>query len=168
MLNVNLKQKLNYLGLCLAVTALSACNSDDKKPEVNKAPIAENATVTTQTEVAITDMLMATDPNGDSITFSLDSEPALGSVVITESGSYTYTPNTGVTGADSFRFIVQDPSSETATATVSITIETLDVDFIQFTNDAFNQSTDAEPLTVNGRAYFNAGEEVNFDDLLVQ
>ena len=160
--------KLKPLGIVIAVIALGACNNSDKKPEINKAPVAENAMVTTQTEVAVVDTLKATDANGDKLMFSLDTQPILGSVVIGLDGGYTYTPNTGVTGNDSFTFVVNDPYNKTATGNVSITIEALDVDFVQFTNDAFNQESNAKPLTVNGRAFLNAGEESNFDDLLMQ
>lgn len=160
--------KLNNVALYMVILVVSGCGNNDKVVEVNKAPMAEDATIITQTEVEINEMLIATDPNGDNLIFLVDSEPSLGSVVISSSGNYTYTPNTGVTGSDSFTFIVQDTLNESSTGTVSITIEALDVDFIEFTDDAFNQTSDAAPLTVNGRAYFNDSEESNFDHLLAQ
>jgi hypothetical protein len=160
--------KLNKLALYMVILVVSGCGNNDKAVEVNKAPTAEDATIITQTEVEINEMLIATDPNGDKLIFLVNSEPSLGSVVISSTGNYTYTPNTGVTGSDSFTFIVQDPLNESSTGTVSITIEALDVDFIEFTNNAFSQTSDTAPLTVNGRTYFNDSEESNFDHLLVQ
>lgn len=163
--------KLSHLGLLLAALTLSACNDDDDNkvttpPKVNKAPTASAAMVTTQTEVAIEDMLEGTDPEGDSLTFSLVTEPMLGTVVVNSDGSYTYTPNLETTGSDSFTFAVSDGVNSQVTAMVDITIETLEVDFAQFGRAAFNQAASDKPLSINGRTFTNADETADFDDLL--
>lgn len=173
--NLKIKQlkQLKHSGLFIsvfAISVLSACNSDSKKEAVvkNTAPIASNAMVITQTEVVIEDMLSATDNDGDSLTYSLITEPSLGTVVINNNGSYIYTPNIEVTGTDSFSFGVDDHVNPQVNGTVNITIEALNVDFSEFTVSAFNQESNAIPLSVNGREFINAGEENNFDNLLSQ
>lgn len=169
--NLKVKQfkQLKYSGLLITVFAISACNSDSKKEVVkNIAPVASSAMVTTQTEVVIEDMLSATDNDGDSLTYSLITEPSLGTVVINSNGNYTYTPNKEATGTDSFSFGVDDHVNPQVSAMVNITIEALNVEFSEFTVSAFNQESNAVPLSVNGRAFNNAGEENNFDDLLSQ
>lgn len=162
--------KLTHLMLISAALMLSACGTDDDKntliPVVNKAPTASADRVTTQTEVAIEDMLQGSDPEGDSLSFSLVTEPMLGMVVISSDGNYTYTPNIEVTGSDSFEFAVSDGVNAQVTATVDITIETLEVDFAQFGRTAFNQAASDKPLSVNGRTFTNADENATFDDLL--
>ena len=163
--------KLSHLGLLLAALTLSACNDDDDNkvempPMVNKAPTASAAMVTTQTEVAIEDMLEGSDPEGDSLTFSLVTEPMLGTVVVNSDGSYTYTPNLETTGSDSFTFAVSDGVNSQVTAMVDITIETLEVDFAQLGRAAFNQAATDKPLSINGRTFTNADDTADFDDLL--
>ena len=164
--------KLSHIATLLTVLVLSGCNNDDDKnsveppPVVNKAPTASADMVTTQTEVTIEDMLQGTDPEGDTLTFSLVTEPMLGMVVVNTDGSYVYTPNAEATGTDSFTFAVSDGVNEQVTAMVDITIEVLEVDFAQFSRAAFNQAPTDKPLSVNGRTFPNADAKVNYDDLL--
>lgn len=163
--------KLSHLGVLIAALALSACSDDDDKKVTiptneNKAPTASTAMVTTQTEVAIEDILKASDPEGDSLTFSLVTEPILGVVVINSDGNYTYTPNLETTGSDSFTFAVSDGVNSQVTAMVDITIEALEVDFAKLGRAAFNQAATDKPLSINGRTFTNADENADFDDLL--
>jgi len=165
--------KLSTISLIMIAGLLTACSdndNDDKntmKPEpVNNAPNAVDAMVTTQTEVVINDMLEGSDPDGDALTYSLVSEPTLGSVIVNSDGSYSYTPNIETTGSDSFEFAVSDGVNSQVTATVSITIEALQVDFATIGRAAFSQDTSAEPLRLNGREFINTGSEANFDDLV--
>ena len=133
---------------------------------VNSAPSAEDVMVTTQTETVINGMLEGSDPDGDTLTFSLVSEPSLGTVNVNTDGSYIYTPNLETVGSDSFQFAVSDGVNSQVTATVSITIETLQVDFATLGRAAFIQDVNDEPLRLNGREFINTGSEANFDDLL--
>ena len=164
--------KLSHLGLLLAALTLSACNNDDDKNTVeppvvvNNAPMASDDMVTTQTEVVIEDILQGSDPDGDTLTFSLVNEPMLGMVVVNADGSYTYTPNAETTGSDSFTFAVSDGVNTQVTAMVDITIEALEVDFAQLGRDAFNQAATDKPLSINGRTFTNTDAQANFDDLV--
>ncbi|QLJ10407.1 Ig-like domain-containing protein [Pseudoalteromonas sp. JSTW] len=167
--------KRSTITLMIMAGVLAGCNDsdnddkDDMKPvPVNQAPSATDAMVTTQTEVVIEDMLEGSDPEGDALTYSLVSEPTLGSVVVQSDGSYTYTPNAETTGADSFEFAVSDGVNSQVTATVSITIEALQVDFAAIGRAAFNQAASDEPLRLNGRVFLNTGAEANFDDLVTE
>tara|TARA_B100001059_G_scaffold96726_1_gene95931 strand:- start:2234 stop:2737 length:504 start_codon:yes stop_codon:yes gene_type:complete len=157
--------KITHIGILLSALTLGACSNDDdnKKPlpVVNTAPSVSDIILTTQTEVNITDSLTATDKEGDSLTYSLVSEPSLGMVNIDADGNFTYTPNKEVTGTDSFTFGVSDGVNSQVSAMVNITIEALQVDFAQFTSDAFNQAPNAEPLSVNGREFTNKDTDIN-------
>ena len=157
--------KLTHIGVLLGVLTLGACSNDDdnKKPlpVVNTAPSVNDIMLTTQTEVNITDSLTATDKEGDSLTYSLVSEPSLGMVNIDADGTFTYTPNKEVTGTDSFTFGVSDGVNSQVSAMVNITIEALQVDFAQFATDAFNQAPNAEPLSINGREFTNKDTDIN-------
>lgn len=91
---------------------------------VNDAPVAQNSSITTTEDVAVSGTLMATDPDGDSLTFSLVVGAGDGNVVLQPNGSFTYTPNLNFSGSDTFHFKVQDGSLFSNTGIVSITVNT--------------------------------------------
>ncbi|KAF0219268.1 MAG: putative hemagglutinin/hemolysin [Geobacteraceae bacterium] len=92
---------------------------------VNDAPVAANGTLSTSEDTAVTGTLAATDIDIASLTYSIVSQGAKGTVTITNTatGAYRYTPNANANGSDSFTFRARDGSlySNTATVTVSIT-----------------------------------------------
>ncbi|WP_448599762.1 Ig-like domain-containing protein [Thermoleptolyngbya sp.] len=92
---------------------------------VNDAPVANAATLNTRTGKTETGVLTATDVEGDPLSFSLISPPANGTVTIVNAltGEYTYTPNAGFSGSDSFTFRANDGTDDSAPATISITVE---------------------------------------------
>jgi YVTN family beta-propeller protein/VCBS repeat-containing protein len=61
----------------------------------NRAPIAGTPTVgTPDTNTgAVTGLLNFSDPDGDSLTYSVQTQPSAGAVVVTAAGAYTFTPN---------------------------------------------------------------------------
>ncbi len=149
---------MRYLFLALASTALLAgCgDSDDDQvisPPPNNRPVAMDASYTTQTDVAFTESFMASDEDGDALTFSLTGDMPKGSVVVNGDGTFTYTPPFEQTGSDAFMFTVSDGSQFTASATVNITIEVKQESFTDYSISAYQQSGSAMPLSVNGRAF---------------
>jgi cyclophilin family peptidyl-prolyl cis-trans isomerase len=62
------------------------------------------------------------DPNLDSLTASLQSPPTYGSIDFHPDGSFTYQPNPGFTGDDSFTYIASDPYGGNSQATVTLHI----------------------------------------------
>ena len=88
---------------------------------VNRAPTANAQTVVTDEDTAKQFTLTGSDPDGDALTFSLVTQPTKGALTGT-APNLTYTPQANVNGADSFTFKVSDGVSESAAATVSITI----------------------------------------------
>lgn len=92
----------------------------------NSAPIAENLSLSTYKNVAITGQFAATDPEGDILTFQLVGKPARGAVALPEDGSarFVYTPYENKTGKDSFTYVAVDAvGNASAPATVKIVIE---------------------------------------------
>jgi len=89
------------------------------------APTASNASFSTPIDTAYSGQFQATNPNsGQTLTFSVVTQPAHGTVSITNAntGAYTYTPNTGYLGSDSFTFKVNDGYLDSNTATVSASV----------------------------------------------
>jgi len=62
------------------------------------------------------------DPEGDCLTAVLTVEPTAGTVTLNANGSFTYTPNAGFTGTDTFLYVADDGELSTE-ATVRITVE---------------------------------------------
>lgn len=91
---------------------------------VNSAPVATAITINAILNTTYSGQLAGTDADGDSLTFSTGSTLAAHGVVsITTSGAFTYTPNTGYTGNDSFSFKVNDGAVNSADATVTVHVD---------------------------------------------
>lgn len=87
----------------------------------NVAPVASAQSVTTTANMSKTLTLVATDANGDALTYAIVANPMHGS--LTGSGaSRTYIPASGFTGTDSFTFKANDGTQDSNVATVSITV----------------------------------------------
>ena len=87
----------------------------------NNPPTANPQSVTTNEDVAVNVVLSATDPDGDPITYTVEVLPAHGTL----SGvapNLVYTPAANYHGPDSFVFKAADDRGGSDTATVSITV----------------------------------------------
>ena len=94
--------------------------------EANGSPVAENLTLTTYKNVAVTERFAAVDPEGDLLTYHLLKKPARGSVTMPEEGDgvFVYTPYEDKTGKDSFTYVAVDAAGNSSDpATVKIKIE---------------------------------------------
>ncbi|MGR5331474.1 Ig-like domain-containing protein [Photobacterium damselae] len=89
----------------------------------NDAPIGDDVSVETQEETAVTGQLIATDVDGDNLTFKPGTNPENGSVIVNPDGSWEYVPNPNFNGEDSFTVVVDDGNggSDTITVTVNVT-----------------------------------------------
>lgn len=89
----------------------------------NKMPVAEDSALETYKNLEITGKLKATEPEGETMTFTITRPPKRGSVEIGEDGSFTYTPKKNKIGIDSFTYTASDPAGKTSReATVTVTI----------------------------------------------
>jgi|GEM_PF-4969190 len=87
----------------------------------NNPPTAQDASVTTAEDTPIEIKLQASDPDGNSLKYSINSNPSNGSL----SGNapdLLYTPNADYYGTDAFTFSVNDGLANSNVATVSINI----------------------------------------------
>ena len=88
---------------------------------VNDAPVANAQSVTTQQDTAKAITLTGSDVDGNPLTYSIGTQPGHGTLSGT-APNLTYTPAAGYSGADSFTFVVNDGTVNSAAATVSITV----------------------------------------------
>lgn len=91
---------------------------------VNDAPIATDGILNVDEDIAEINILSASDEEGDALSYSIVSNGAKGTVVITNIavGLYTYTPNPDATGLDSFSFKANDGLLDSNIANVSVSI----------------------------------------------
>ena len=91
---------------------------------INRAPVATNGALTTPSDTAATGTLVATDADTDGLTYSIVTNGSKGAVVVTNSatGAFSYTPNAGTTGVDTFTFKANDGKVDSNIAAVTATI----------------------------------------------
>ena len=93
-----------------------------KEEPVNTAPIANDDEVKTAFETAVTFDVLANDSDAENSELSIKSftETANGSLIL-NNGKFTYTPQTGFSGEDGFKYVVTDGIDDT-TGNVKIVV----------------------------------------------
>ena len=89
----------------------------------DKIPVAEDSAIETYKNLPNEGKLKVTDPEGETLVYTLIRNPRRGEVTIREDGTFTYTPKKNKVGVDSFVFTATDPAgnvSRQATVTVQI------------------------------------------------
>ena len=89
---------------------------------VNQTPTADARTLTTAHETALPIVLTGSDPDLDSLIFSIAIQPTNG-ILSGAAPNVVYTPNALYSGPDSFAFSVDDGNGGVDQAVVSITVE---------------------------------------------
>jgi VCBS repeat-containing protein len=92
--------------------------------QVNDAPVAQAAAYTTPVNTALNGQVLATDIDGDALTYAITTQPTKGTITSLNpsTGAFTYVPTAGATGADSFRFRANDGVTSSAIVRVDIQI----------------------------------------------
>lgn len=94
---------------------------------VNDVPVASNDSYSTTQNSPLTVpargvLINDTDADGDVLTAAVATGPSNGTLVMNADGSFTYTPNSGFNGRDSFTYQAADATAQSALATVTITV----------------------------------------------
>ncbi|MDF0597694.1 cadherin-like domain-containing protein, partial [Psychromarinibacter halotolerans] len=105
--------------------------SDDS----NTSPIGINDILSTDEDSPLVGNVLADngfgadfDPDGDSLTVSLSSDPLNGSVTLNPDGSFIYTPDANFSGGDSFNYLVDDGNGGTDIAIVAVIVNSVNDD----------------------------------------
>ena len=90
----------------------------------NEPPVAVDDVVTTDNMNAITFDVLTNDndPNGDNMTIQATTDPENGTVEYHEDGTFTYTPNEGFEGTDTFTYQLCDEYNACDFATVTVEV----------------------------------------------
>lgn len=110
---------------------------DDSPEETNNPPNAINSEITVieDADTVFAREINASDPDGDVLTFNIAEKPQNGEIssftrVDNDTYSYTYTPDDGFNGSDSFTFKVEDGNGGIDTGKVEINVEPQDIEDI--------------------------------------
>lgn len=90
----------------------------------NDPPVAEDLSVGTQENQAVNGSLKGSDIDGDPLSYSIVTNGSRGSATVTNpsTGAFSYTPNAGESGSDSFTYRVSDGTVNSGAATVTVSI----------------------------------------------
>lgn len=117
---------------------------------LDNAPIVTDESETTDEDTSATGQITATDADGDTLTYTKATNPAHGTATINSAtGDYIYTPVANWHGTDSFIATVSDGNGRSATATVTIIVNSL--------NDV--------PVAQNDTAVTKEGKSINISVL---
>jgi VCBS repeat-containing protein len=106
--------------IALAISiGVAACGGGSKP---NRPPQLTTPSVAVDEDVVLSTQLSASDPDGQTLTFSKTGDPQHGSLTVAASGAITYTPALNYNGADQFTVQVSDTRGGTASGTVAITV----------------------------------------------
>ncbi|MDP9069114.1 MAG: cadherin-like domain-containing protein, partial [Actinomycetota bacterium] len=89
---------------------------------VNDGPTCSNESGTTPEGFQLSDSVVCSDQEADSLTYSKASNPSHGSLTFNSDGTFTYTPDANYNGPDSFTFKANDGTASSNVATYSITV----------------------------------------------
>ncbi|MBB4593451.1 Ig-like domain-containing protein [Xanthomonas cannabis] len=91
----------------------------------NRATVAKDDKATTMAGAAVRIDLLGndTDADGDRLATLLVRAPSHGKLSLNADGSYTYTPDKGWYGTDSFSYRATDGDAQSGVAMVSITVQ---------------------------------------------
>lgn len=119
--------------ICVMIAAISGCGGQQASepttakatvPVTGSAPTTKSSTVVTVEDQPVQARLIATDADGDPLTFSVAVAPAHAVLTLDPaSGAFELQPLTNYFGADSFEFSVSDGHGNVAQARVDVTVQ---------------------------------------------
>jgi len=130
-----MKKSSIIISTALSLVLFAGCGDSntkaDKNPEatpelsmkVNATPVATFDTFNISRNSTYDGQLAATDADGDVLKYIIVTQPQHGSVVMHDNGCFTYTPDDGYKGADTFSYKASDDVSTCALKTVTVNVK---------------------------------------------
>jgi VCBS repeat-containing protein len=116
---------------------------------VNHPPVANAQSVTTAQDTAEAITLTGSDADGDTLTYAIVAAPANGTLTGT-APNVTYTPSANYSGSDGFTFKVNDGKVDSAPATVSITVTSVNHPPVANAQAVTTAENTAKAITLTG------------------
>ncbi|MEW5840010.1 MAG: Ig-like domain-containing protein [Thermoproteota archaeon] len=110
-------------------------------------PVANNQSVGVNENSSVSITLTGSDPDGQPIRFHIASQPAHGTLGLLNNNAVTYRPYDYYDGPDSFTFVANDGTSDSAPATVNINVA----------NTVTKTTSTAVIITVDQRGHSHTG-----------
>lgn len=135
--------------------------------EINLAPSVGAQSLTTGKDISAFKFLKAADPENDAMQFEILSYPAHGTVKIAQNsdGYFSYTPQKGYTGTDSFSYTATDcygNKSAPAKVTVTVTKTASDIDYADMSEHWAHNSA----LTISAQGLMNGIPDTETGEML--
>jgi VCBS repeat-containing protein len=136
-----------FLAPLYLATALAGCggggggSSPPVTPPANRAPVLTTTALAATEDTALSSQIVATDPDGNTLTFTRVNDVQHGTLTVSATGAVSYTPAANYAGTDTFSVRVADGAGGEATGTINITVAAVN-DAPAFTNTAFNIAED--------------------------
>lgn len=135
--------------LSSSASALFGKKSATTEP-VEGAPIARDIEISTYRNIPYEAQFLASDSEGDDMTYAVVEEPKKGTVTI-DGVNFTYTPEENATGGDSFTYAATDSAGNvSAPATVTVTIEKTKSDVTYADTEGSKAAAAAQRLAEEG------------------
>lgn len=120
--------KSGFVGTDLFKVKVSDPNGGETEATVtitveNALPTITDSKLTTILNKTVSGKLTANDQGEDQLTFSKQTDPVSGTVTVESDGKWTYKPNNGFIGEDSFTVQVTDGNGGAVTGKVTITVK---------------------------------------------
>jgi VCBS repeat-containing protein len=102
-----------------------------KVSQVDQPPVATNDSYTTAENTPLSVSAPGvlgndSDPDGDSMTAALETNPSHGTLTLNADGSFIYVPTSGFSGNDTFTYEANDGQTDSNVATVAIKVSHVD------------------------------------------
>lgn len=133
---------------------------------VNDAPVASNGTKSTNEDTAATGTVTASDTEGSSLTYSVVTGPSHGSLTLNSNGSYSYTPDANYHGADSFTYKANDGTDDSNTATVSLTVNSVNDAPVRVSTPTLADGTEDQTFDLYFTTLFDGITDADGDGLV--
>src|SRR5690606_1534002 len=135
----------------------------------NDAPIANNDEYTIDEDTTLNVdpagiLTNDSDADGDTLTALLVSGPQNGTLTLNEDGSFSYTPTADFSGVDGFSYVVNDGTSDSDVATVTINVTPAN-DAPVASDDEYTIEEDSE-LVVEASGMLANDSDVDGDTLI--
>lgn len=114
---------VSYLPIYENRVAPNATMTLSIRGKTDNPPVAQDSALETYKNLAVDGTLKVSDPEGQSLTYTLVRQPKRGQVELSQSGTFVYTPKKNKVGVDSFTYCAADAAgnvSRVATVTVQI------------------------------------------------
>jgi len=121
---ISYMEGLNNSGQVVFFAQLADGRRGIYRADPNRPPVASNGTASVMAGASVSDALIATDLDGDSLAYSIVTNGTKGTATITNAatGAYTYAANVGSIGTDTFTFTANDGFANSNVATITLTI----------------------------------------------